>query len=175
MSRLVERDVRVRLVVDEDELNALPADPGGPDREPRSQADVLTDELTLAMRYGVDALGIRSSYVQAVAMVVDTTWGDRRTTEPNGAELIAAERARQVEVEGFSVERDRTRQVAELVRAAICYQVEQSHLVNLRPALLWPWEADGFKPQTPLRDLVRAGALLAAAIDRLQAEAADHG
>lgn len=30
----------------------------------------------------------------------------------------------------------------------------------------WPWEADDFKPSTPLADLIRAGALLLAEIER---------
>lgn len=32
----------------------------------------------------------------------------------------------------------------------------------------WPWEEESFKPTTPLEDLTKAGALIAAAIDRLQ-------
>ena len=34
----------------------------------------------------------------------------------------------------------------------------------------WPWDKESFKPTTSLRDLVKAGALIAAAIDRLQNE-----
>ena len=32
----------------------------------------------------------------------------------------------------------------------------------------WPWEQESFKPTTDIRDLIKAGALIAAAIDRLQ-------
>ena len=37
-------------------------------------------------------------------------------------------------------------------------------------ANLWPWAQDFWKPKDQLRNLVRAGALIAAAIDRLQDE-----
>jgi hypothetical protein len=32
----------------------------------------------------------------------------------------------------------------------------------------WPWEQESFKPTTDIHDLIKAGALIAAAIDRIQ-------
>ena len=32
----------------------------------------------------------------------------------------------------------------------------------------WPWEPEAWKPTYPVRDLVKAGALIAAEIDRLE-------
>lgn len=38
--------------------------------------------------------------------------------------------------------------------------------------LWWPWAVRWWKPKDPIRDLVRAGALIAAEIDRLQRKGA---
>lgn len=89
-----------------------------------------------------------------------------------GAELIAAERRRQVEAEGWIPEHDAEHVDAELVIAAICYL---DHVYEIgepeAPAPdTWPWHDDWWKPsEDPVRNLVKAGALIAAEIDRLQA------
>lgn len=91
-----------------------------------------------------------------------------------GIELIAKERLRQVDDEGYSFAHDDKHGAGELAMAAMCYAM----LPLWRPAemapLGWPWSSldpmDGFKP-TPedrIRELVKAGALIAAEIDRLQ-------
>ena len=81
-----------------------------------------------------------------------------------GIELIAAERKRQVEVEGFTTERDvKLYPTGQLVAAALCYA--DAPFWHSR----WPWSSDWWKPSTdPIRNLVKAGALIAAEIDRLQ-------
>lgn len=76
--------------------------------------------------------------------------------------LIAAERSRQVDGEGFSTRRDDDYTAGELALAASCYAA--GHRVG------WPWGPDWWKP-TPhdrTRDLVKAGALIVAEIERLQ-------
>lgn len=91
-----------------------------------------------------------------------------------GTELIREERLRQVEEEGYGFEHDDEHGAGELAMAAMCYCM----LPLWRPAEMapmgWPWSngsaLDGFKP-TPnnrIRELVKAGALIAAEIDRLQ-------
>ena len=47
---------------------------------------------------------------------------------------------------------------------------DPSKLVAEDAANLWPWAQDFWKPKDQLRNLVMAGALIAAAIDRLQYE-----
>jgi hypothetical protein len=87
-----------------------------------------------------------------------------------GAELIEAERQRQLTEEGFTPEHDACRAPGDLALAAAAYALGDPDL--------WPFEPDAFKPsrcQPPvegvaellLHDLVRAGALIAAEIDRL--------
>lgn len=91
-----------------------------------------------------------------------------------GAEMIAMERRRQVEEESYAPEADALYwHDGALARAAVSYALPEedrwTHGVNATPAY-WPWGAKFWKP-TPgnrIRELVKAGALLAAEIDRLQ-------
>lgn len=96
-----------------------------------------------------------------------------------GIEFIAAERQRQIEEEGWSIERDcNEHSSGELVMAAMCYACppqEKNSGGPLRffrgrecPAM-WPWDKEWWKP-TPdnrIRELTKAAALIAAEIDRL--------
>jgi len=92
-----------------------------------------------------------------------------------GIELIADERARQINAEGWSPDHDDGHVEAELTHAAICYaDVAASQAVvggrgeSYGPADEWPWDFEWFKPSDdPVRNLVKAGALIAAEIDRL--------
>lgn len=99
-----------------------------------------------------------------------------------GAELIADERKRQIEVEGWNAEHDAQYNHNELVMAATCYLQPESNRtydrlwesknpddINIPPSL-WPWDERWWKPKPDdrVRELVKAGALIAAEIDRLQ-------
>lgn len=89
----------------------------------------------------------------------------------NGAELIAKERERQIAEEGWTAEHDDQHKNGELARAAIAY-IANGLLDVVMTSALWPrqWERAWFKPKDRIRNLVRAGALIAAEIDRLQRE-----
>lgn len=98
-----------------------------------------------------------------------------------GIELIADERQRQIEVEGWTKEHDAQHKDCELVKAAICYADpniyyhQENRIMRYRiPNKFWPkqWDIHWFKPTDRIRDLVKAGALIAAEIDRLQGEVA---
>lgn len=99
-------------------------------------------------------------------------------TIPEGARLIVVERVRQMTEEGYDAahdDKDAERDCGiPLVKAAIAYL--HSYDGQLQTARnYWPWD-DGFKPfagskkppQEEIRDLVKAGALIAAEIDRVQ-------
>ena len=136
-----------------------------------------------------------------------------------GVELIAAERQRQIEVEGWTVEHDAEHKEGEISMAAGSYLAhslsryrEERHHTNqspladfkvydfgesnafvngpigdrgdrrLRPSgwrNSWPWDFKWWKPSDdPVKDLIKAGALIAAEIDRLQSitpQITDHG
>lgn len=89
-----------------------------------------------------------------------------------GAQMIAAERNRQVNTLGWSAERDDELYPHgnQLALAGAWYAIpdfERSEL-DERGMNLWPWtgsEPGWWKPTTRTRDLVKAGALIAAAID----------
>jgi len=110
-------------------------------------------------------------------------------------EDIAAERNRQIEAEGWTPEHDDAHQFGELARAGAQYailaawpdQAERSvmsgdnghavpfdatHLHGRRETMIWPWDAEWLKPTTPRRDLVKAGALIVAEIERIDRAAA---
>ena len=96
-----------------------------------------------------------------------------------GAALIAAERRRQIEAEGWTPEHDAEHWDDDLARAAVCYALPSSErpLHREDPPRPWPWLRSAWKPcpDDRVRELVKAGALIAAEIDRLQARAVSRG
>ena len=87
-----------------------------------------------------------------------------------GLDLIAIERFRQVDQEGYSPEHDDHHVPDELVWAAICYATPPVRRRYYGPPLReWPWKMGDWKPAPDdrIRELVKAGALIAAEIDRL--------
>lgn len=96
-----------------------------------------------------------------------------------GIELIAAERKRQIEQEGWTPEHDDGHFDGELAQAAACYalpkQTRNGYLLNRMVwEFFWPWDSEWWKPATNsrgrIKELTKAGALIAAEIDRLQRE-----
>ena len=85
-------------------------------------------------------------------------------------ELIADERKRQIEVEGFTPEHDDKHGCGELSDAAICYMMRGYYRNRDWFKAFWPWLKQWWKP-TPddrIRELVKACALGVAEIERLQ-------
>jgi hypothetical protein len=87
-----------------------------------------------------------------------------------GIELIAAERKRQIEEEGWTaVHDDDYSPNGELSKAAMCYAMppEERHPIFIIQH--WPWRLKWYKPvkRSRIRELEKAGALIAAEIDRL--------
>ncbi len=94
-----------------------------------------------------------------------------------GIEIIAVERERQIAQEGWTAEHDKRHDRGELAMAAACYAFPKEIInyrnntafVSLKRFHLWPWHPKWWKP-TPddrIRELAKAGALIAAEIDRL--------
>ncbi len=100
-----------------------------------------------------------------------------------GVELIAQERERQMSKEGWTAEHDDKHPPFAMAIAGACYILDlkastvlcatarhEDYTINDALDLLWPWDGKWWKP-TPddtVRQLVKAGALIAAEIDRLQ-------
>lgn len=95
-----------------------------------------------------------------------------------GIELIAEERQRQIDGEGWTPEHDDKHSNDEMARAAMCYTnpIPSEGFITA----YWPWDREWYKPSKynesrlaprkidRVRELVKAGALIAAEIDRLQ-------
>lgn len=88
-----------------------------------------------------------------------------------GLELVAEERQRQIEVEGFTPGHDAQYKRGELAGAAACYATaaceQHNGYVQTPDPSLWPWTRREWKPDEndPLPNLVKAAALTVAAID----------
>lgn len=103
-----------------------------------------------------------------------------------GIELIADERQRQINVEGYSAQHDSQHKASEFTYAIIAYAEAAKAGINCRESGItderyismaksdmgrhFPWGE--FKTTTDIRDLTKVGALAAALIDRLQGEVA---
>jgi hypothetical protein len=111
-----------------------------------------------------------------------------KTTKQSGAEQIALERQRQI-YEGWTEQHDDGHEDESLALAAVCYAAPERIYVKEEFAASvsfkdpWPWDHGFDKRHYPghgnvvapqpnkkkrIRELVKAGALIAAEIDRLQ-------
>lgn len=124
--------------------------------------------------------------------MVACSWGclavlaaQRAGASADAAVKIVAERERQVTAEGYSPDHDASHPAGELAVAGAFYAlgVARGDGPLVDPGVLhhdpegpdldrafwrWPWEGQWWKPKTPERDLIRAGALIAAELDRLR-------
>lgn len=85
---------------------------------------------------------------------------------------VLVERQRQISVEGWTPDHDDAHAAGELVAAGCCYA-----MFGGRAAVpnAWPWAATWWKPKSPRRNFVRAGALILAEIERLDRAAGVPG
>lgn len=93
----------------------------------------------------------------------------RRGGHVETALRIVAERERQRTAEGWTDSHDREHDAGILAAAAVCYATAHSAYHDHDPLLVphgWPWLPETWKPKDITKDLVRAGALLAAEVDR---------
>ena len=164
-------------------LNASPT----PGRAAEPDTTVTGDEAeTLAMVHQLIAMGDNRTFRASTVLALMNERAALRTrAETAEAQLstlraevdgmaqsgrdVLAERRRQIEAEGWSSNHDRTHTKGELADAAASYAVRAhaGQKVNLRAPGCWPWEPGWWKPGKPRRNLVKAGALILAEIDRL--------
>lgn len=84
-----------------------------------------------------------------------------------GASLIYSERQRQVDQKSYNADHDDAyNDSEELVRAALCYLASRGDGIEGAAPAGWPWDGHNWKPGALIDDLVKAGALIAAEIDR---------
>lgn len=91
----------------------------------------------------------------------------------DGLSLVAAERIRQIKVEGFGPAFDATYGREQLARAAACYALPaRDRRMNAGVPIDWPFTAQWWKPGDRKRELEKAGALIVAGLDRILAREA---
>lgn len=83
-----------------------------------------------------------------------------------GYELIEQERKRQIEVEGYDAKHDFQEPLNSIIAAAISYAM--CDIDMSKAEAWWSWDFKYWKPKDRKRNLVRAGALIAAALDKMQ-------
>lgn len=93
---------------------------------------------------------------------------------PSQASLdVLTERQRQLTDEGWTPEHDDQHNDGEIAGAAATYALSAADYIASVPFhRTWPWQNHWWKPTTPRRDLVKAGALILAEIERLDRLAA---
>ncbi|HED5621762.1 TPA: ead/Ea22-like family protein [Enterobacter cloacae] len=79
---------------------------------------------------------------------------------------VISERQRQRSIEGWTSEHDDAYQNSELADAAACYAIN-AHNQGFSTPEHWPWAPEWWKQSGPRRDLVKAGALILAEIERI--------
>ncbi len=121
------------------------------------------------------------SVVRSYAIRRWNEWKRARHAPPDFlhiAEELAGERLRQINGEGYSLAHDDAYDRAELQRAAGWYALASASYRNDGGPLAtedlfedrdfgWPWDMAYWKSQSERRDLVKAGALIIAAIGRI--------
>lgn len=98
-----------------------------------------------------------------------------------GIEIITDERNRQITKKGYNSEHDDLHDKGELALAASCYAIPEdkvfqsfnaeghlNFMAKMSRNMYWPFELSFWRPGKRIRELAKAGALIAAEIDRLQ-------
>lgn len=141
-----------------------------------------SDPDTGAFEFGNDAQLEYSTTLSEIAEGIRSLHptSAQPVSEPykSAANDIIAERQRQISEEGWTPEHDDRYSCGELAGAAACYArytnargwvfpTNPSDYQSAEEPSDWPWAAEWWKPTNPRRDLVKAGALILAEIERL--------
>lgn len=95
------------------------------------------------------------------------------TVLSKAAKDVLAERTRQISHEGWTPSHDDEHADGSLAVAAVCYASAGTSIdFGIR---YWPWDDASYKPGGARRNLVKAGALILAEIERLDRGAAEGG
>lgn len=94
---------------------------------------------------------------------------------------VLSERQRQISEEGWTPKHDDAHDFEQIAAAAACYAMPQEcreYPTEMGGTVLdemWPWDKKWWKPGDRRRDLVKAGALILAEIERLDRAEAQRG
>ena len=120
----------------------------------------------------LNALNSAANPTTVLAMLDELEAAEKRIAELEARSFnpaildVVAERQRQQSVEGWTPEHDNAYQNSELADAAACYAIH-AHNQGFSTPAHWPWSPDWWKQSGARRDLVKAGALILAEIERI--------
>jgi len=135
---------------------------------------------------GQDVEAIASAILAERMLHYDARWANKAVDDVKASFAgalweIRAERQRQVDDEGWTAEHDDSHANEELALAACVYAMPREEANSKHSSgvpvwrVLWPWDAEWLKPTDRRRDLVKAGALIVAEIERLDRAAISKG
>lgn len=140
-----------------------------PEAEPlysASQLASLRQELSEARQIspGAHAYGWKIRAERA-----ESAFAALKEAQTTAATDVLAERRRQIEAEGWTAEHDDEHTGGQLAIAAACYAANRANFMAGRVFFQtgWPWNWEWWKPTNRRRDLVKAGALILAEIERI--------
>ncbi|WP_254612281.1 ead/Ea22-like family protein [Citrobacter werkmanii] len=136
------------VILHEDEANAL--------------LDELEESLSLRNKFQEVNCDLCEKLEAAEKRIAEL---EARSFNPAILDVIA-ERQRQQSVEGWTPEHDNAYQNSELADAAACYAIH-AHNQGFSTPAHWPWSPDWWKQSGARRDLIKAGALILAEIERI--------
>lgn len=114
---------------------------------------------------------IRAAYAPQADSVLDEALSQ-------AARDVLAERHRQINTEGWTPEHDDEHSPGEMAEAAACYAASAQAPASLKRRQCsgyWPWAAKWWKPSDTRRDLIKAGALILAELERIDRAARKKG
>jgi hypothetical protein len=119
---------------------------------------------------------LQDEFKEFVVQALNEKWEREKPHDPGegkgvirtGIERIAAERKRQIEEEGFTAEYEDQWQMGELIKSAV-WHLYPGEKKNKLEQICRHWAAKGLEssPDNRIREMEKAGARIAAEIDRL--------
>ncbi|WP_205332930.1 ead/Ea22-like family protein [Klebsiella pneumoniae] len=141
-------------------------------------ADCVKDDF-----YGLAVELMREAETTATEAFLDEVRAQGVKSLSNAVQSVIAERQRQQSAEGWTSKHDDKHDNNELAFAASCYAFHSAAAswdfeddgtpYDIHPAPKnWPWAPEWWKPTNPRPDLVKAGALILAEIERIDRQEA---
>ena len=167
----------------------FPAQPAGPAVDLEGLAKEIEEAASLIGIAGLNPYGPHDDATLAKAdglrvaakMVRAALTAHPAASTSQAAIDVLTERRRQVEVEGWTPEHDDEHGNGEMAAAAACYAVGRRTLTDPSRGTgefgqpVWPWDSHWWKPDSHRRELVKAGALILAEIERLDRASTSQG
>jgi hypothetical protein len=118
---------------------------------------------------GVQAVKTTGNADSPIATPAPTVQAETGEAITDAASDVLSERARQIGAEGWTPAHNDQYKHGDLASAAACYATRgrYHYPTSGKPGPTWPWPPEWWKPTTYRRNLVKAGALILAEIERI--------